>query len=181
MWLVAVGVIALFFTGGQLLAWQDPEWAVAPLATCVTGGALVWWAQRRLRELDAANRPYLLGEGGQAVMRNRAETESRMLTASRWLLALFLVLGIAFFFLLSAASCGDRVTGYCGDVGRPSDSVMTAAQIVAVSAGAAWIAAVSLRRTHEKESERLDRVVAEGQRARRHDHPLSGMNSRDWD
>ena len=179
--LALLGLVALFLTGGQLLVWEDVLWAAISLGAVVVGSVLAWWARRRVRELDASNRPFLLSEGGAEIMRARGGTERSLAVLARWLLASFLVLGVAFFFLLSAASCGNRIDGYCGSVGNPSDDVMNVAQTLAVSAGAAWAAAVSLRRTHERESERIDRVVAEGQRSRRTGHPLSGMDRHGWE
>lgn len=179
--LAILGLVALFLTGGQLAVWEDVLWAAISVAVIVVGAGVAVWARRRVRALDATNRPFLLGEGGAEIMRARAGTDRRLAVLARWLLASFLVLGVAFFFLLSAASCGDRIDGYCGSVGKPSDAIMNVAQIVALSAGAAWAATVSLRRTHEKESDRIDRTVSEGQRSRRTDHPLSGMDRRGWE
>ena len=144
-WLLAVGLIALFFTGGQLLVWDDPLWAIIAVATTAAGGVLILRTQRRLRALDAANRPFLFGEGGGEIMHARADLDKAILTVSRWLLALFIVLGVAFFFMLSAASCGERIDGYCGQVGSPSDAVMTWAQFVAVAVGAALLFAPGKR------------------------------------
>ena len=181
LWLAAVGGVALVLLGGQLVVMDDPGWALIAVVVLVGGVCAMLWSRAHLRELDAANKPFLLGEQGATVMRGREEFAKRLAIASHMVLAVFLVCGVAFIFLISAASCGERIDGYCGDVGRPSDHVMAMAQAVTLAMGALWIALMGLRRTQEAESDRIDGVVAEGQRRRRHDHPLAGTDRSSWE
>jgi len=181
LWLIAVGGFGLVLLGGQLVVRDDPAWALVALAVFAIGVWAVLSSRSRLRALDVLNRPYLLSEQGVDVMHGRAEFARRVAVASYVVLALFLVCGVAFLFLMSAASCGDLVEGYCGDVGRPSDGTMIMSQVVTLAVGGLWVALMGLRRTHEAESERIDTVVAEGQRRRRNDHPLAGTDRTSWE
>ena len=181
LWLIAVGGFGLVLLGGQLVVGDDPAWPLVALALFVFGVWATLASRARLRALDAFNRPYLLSEQGVEVMHGRAEFAKRVAVASYVVLGLFLVCGVAFIFLISAASCGNRIDGYCGDVGRPSNETMITFQVATLSVGALWVALMGLRRTHEAESERIDNVVAEGQRRRRHDHPFDGTDRSSWE
>ena len=75
--LAVLGLVALFLTGGQLLVWEDVLWAAISLGAVVVGAGLAWWARRRVRELDATNRPFLIGEGGAEIMRARGRNRSQ--------------------------------------------------------------------------------------------------------
>ena len=173
--------IALFFVGGQLLAWTDPAWAVADLAMLAAGIALLIISGRHIKQLGAANKPYLLSEEGRFAIRGRRELEKRILTAGRVTLGVFLVCAIVFFFLFSAIACGDRIDGYCGQVGTPPESLVQTWQVVTVIIGATWAALVSFRRRHEAETERIDLVVAEGLRRRRSQDPMLGTDRFSWE
>jgi hypothetical protein len=181
VWVLGLALASLPFLGGQLFVWDDPAFLIVDLVAVALGAALILGARAVHRRLDSANRSCLLGPEGATIMRGRQEFEHRVSVAARWLLGSFLLLAIGFFFLMSAASCGQRTDGYCGDVGRPSDSVMVMSQTLTLAIGAMWIGAVSLRKTHETESERIDRLVAEGQRRRRNDHPLAGSSRTGWE
>lgn len=181
VWALGLGLAMLPFLGGQLFVWDEPFLLLVDLAFIACGAAMLWGARRWLAAADASNRDYLLSEQGARVMRGRKERDSRLGLMAWVLFGVFMVLGVAFVVLMSAAGCGDRTDGFCGDVGRPSDAVMTTMQVISLGVGALWVGALSLKRTHEKESERIDRVVAEGQRRRRNDHPMAGSGRTGWE
>lgn len=173
--------IALFFLGGQLLAWTDPLWPLLDLAVFAAGVALLVISGRRITQVGAANKPYLLSEEGRFAIRGRRELEKRILTIGRVTLAVFVVCALVFFFLFSAIACGDRSDGYCGQVGRPPEWFVELWQVVSVTIGALWAALVSFRRRHEAQTERIDMVVAEGLRRRRAEDPMLGTDRFSWE
>ena len=184
----AVGIGALGFglawfpfLGAQLFVWDDPGLLIADLVLIAVGAGMFVGARAWLASADRRNRAYLLSEHGAQVMHGRKEFDGRVVVAIRVLFVLFVVMGVAFFYYFSAAACGLRTDGFCGDVATPSDEFVTTIQLAALAVGALWAGAVFLRRTHEKESERIDAVVAEGQRRRRNDHPLAGSGRTGWE
>lgn len=181
VWLTIAGAVGLFFLGGQLFVWDDPSLAVIDLLVLAAGLTLLLTSRSRLKRQWEANKPYLLGADGASVMRGRNEAAARLSRASRLVLALFLVFGVAFFFLFSAIACGDRVDGFCGEVGRPPESLVELWQALTITVGAAYVGLVSMRKRFEDETERIDVVVAEGQRRRRHDHPMDGTDRFSWE
>ena len=181
VWLTIAGAVALFFLGGQLFVWDDPSWALIDISVLAAGVTLLLWSRARLKLQWEANKPFLLGDEGASVMRGRNETSARLSRTSHLVLALFLVCGVAFFFLFSAIACGDRVDGFCGDVGRPPEWFVELWQTVTIAIGAAYVGVVSMRRRFDDETERIDVVVAEGQRRRRHDHPMDGTDRFSWE
>ncbi|MGC4175315.1 hypothetical protein [Demequina sp.] len=166
---------------GQIVAWERPGLALLWPVFFLAGLGTLLWSRAQLNELFARNKPYLLSEHGAEVLRARREHEARSLWVGRAVLAVFLVCGIVFIALLSAINCGDRVDGYCGDVGRPPEPLVILAQFVALGLGGLWAAIISSRRRHESETERIDAVVAEGHRRRRNDDPMAGTNRFAWE
>ena len=181
VWALGLGLAMLPFLGGQLFVWDEPFLLLVDLGFIAAGAGMLWGARRWLAAADARNRDYLLSDQGARVMRGRKERDSRLGVAAWVLFGVFMVLGVAFVVLMSAAGCGEGTEGFCGDVGRPSDGLMTGWQVLTFTVGALWVGALSLKRTHEKESERIDRVVAEGQRRRRNDHPMAGTGRTGWE
>ena len=106
---------------------------------------------------------------------------TRFLRAGRIAIGLFVGLGVVFMFLFAAINCGERIDGFCGDVGRPPEWFVVVWQAATLVTGATYIALVSLRRTLEAEAERIGVVVAEGQRRRRHDHHMDGTDRFSWE
>ena len=171
----------MLLLGGELAARKASLAGLIVLAILVVGVVLLLWSRSRGAALWSANKPYLLSEQGADVLHARREFAARTLWVGRVLLALFLVSGIIFFVLFSAISCGDRLEGYCGQVGRPSESIVVLSQVVSLALGCAWAAVVYWRRRHESETERIDVVVAEGQRRRRSEGPMAGTNRSAWE
>lgn len=99
----------------------------------------------------------------------------------RRLLAMFLAFGTLFIFLVSAASCDGTTQGFCDYVTQPADGIIAFVQMAALVTGLLYLGCVVLSRTHDAETERLDVVIAEGQRRRRDDGPLAGARSRGWE
>ena len=122
-----------------------------------------------------------MSEDGTLALRGRQDMVARLARAGRFAMALFLVFGVVFFFLFSAINCGERIDGFCGDVGRPPEWFVVAWQMATLILGAAFTALVSLRRRLEDEAERIGDVVGEGQRRRRHDHPMDGTDRFSWE
>jgi len=178
---IVVGGIGLLLLGGELLAGKFSFGALCMLALTCAGVGLLLWSRARGAALWQANKPYLLSERGVEVLHERRAFQGRALWVGRALLALFLVSGIVFFFVFSAINCGTRSDGYCGDVGRPPESVVVLFQVVSLALGGAWAAVVSWRRRHEHQTELIDRVVAEGQRRRRSEDPMAGMDRNRWE
>lgn len=176
-----LGSVALVLMGGSLFEGDDPSSGLAALAVFTLGLCTLLWSRTRLTKLWAHNKPYLLSEEGATLLHERREAADRTLWVGRILLALFIVFAIVFFFLFSAISCGERSDGYCGNVGRPTESIVVASQITALALGCSWAAVTYWRRRQDDETERIDMVVAEGQRRRRSDHPLSGTDRRSWE
>jgi len=181
VWALGLGLAWFPFVAAQLFVWDSPGMLIADLVLIAAGGVTFWSARRWLAAADRRNRDFLLSEQGASVMRGRKEFDARLGVAAWVLFGVFVALGVAFIVLMSAAGCGDRTEGFCGDVGRPSDSVMVTVQVITLGMGALWVGVLSLKRTHEKESERIDRVVAEGQRRRRNDHPMAGTGRTGWE
>ncbi|MCR6712157.1 MAG: hypothetical protein NVV57_05430 [Demequina sp.] len=179
--LTVAGGIGLLLLGGEFGARKASLAGIAVVALLATGIALLLWSRSRGAALWEANKAFLLSEQGAAVLHERREFASRTLWVGRVLLALFLVCGIVFFFLLSAIGCGDRIDGYCGHVGRPPEWIVVLTQVVSLVLGSAWATVVYWRRRHESETERIDIVVAEGQRRRRTEGPLAGTNRSSWE
>lgn len=179
--LTIVGAAGLVLLGGQLFVWEEPGPALGALAVFVAGLAMLLTSRARLARLWAHNKAYLLAEQGASVLHGRREFARRLVVVARILLSLFIVCAIAFFFLFSAIACGDRVDGFCGDVGTPPESAVVAMQALSIGVGAAWAAVVYARRRYDDETDRIDRVVAEGQRRRRNDHPMAGTDRFSWE
>lgn len=181
VWVVCLAGASLFFVGAQVFVRDNLAAPIVVVLALATGIALVWWAKRRLAALDTANRPYLLSEEGSQAMRHRQDVERTIVVARRWALAGFVVLACAFIVLVSYAACVDRVDGICSTDWRPTFALVQATQLGALAMAGLWVALMSLKSTHAKESERIDRVVAEGQRRRRNDHPFAGMSRSGWE
>jgi hypothetical protein len=181
VWLSVAGAVALFFLGGQLFVWDDPSWAIVNVILLAIGITLLVRSRARIAALTQANKPYLLSEDGALVLRGRREGSKRLGRMALAALVAFLFLGFAFFFLFSAINCGDRIDGFCGQVGRPSTAFAEAWQAITIAMGAAYVGLVSMRKRFDDETERIDVVVAEGQRSRRHDHPMDGTDRFSWE
>jgi hypothetical protein len=179
--LTVAGGIGTLLLGGEFASGKASVAGVIALAALVVGVGLLVWSRSRGTALWTANKAFLLSEQGASVLHERREFAARTLWVGRVLLALFLVAGTVFFFLFSAISCGERIAGYCGQVGRPSESLVVLMQVVSLALGGAWAAVIYWRRRHESETERIDAVVAEGQRRRRSDGPLAGSNRSAWE
>ncbi len=179
--LTITGGVALFFLGGQFFVPGDNAAALGSLAIFAIGLTLLLLARARLATAWEANKPYLLSEAGPTAVHGRQDLVTRFLRAGRIAMGLFLVFGVVFMFLFSAINCGERIDGFCGDVGRPPEWLVVVWQATTLVVGAAYIALVSLRRTLEAEAERIGVVVAEGQRRRRHDHHMDGTDRFSWE
>lgn len=181
VWLTVGGSVALFFLGGQLLVWDDPSWAIINVVMLAVGIWLLVRSRARLARLAEWNRPYLLSEGGARALAGRRATAARLGRLSLAMLIAFLLFGFVFFFLFSAIACGDRIDGFCGDVGRPPERLVEAWQALTIAIGAAYVGVVSMRSRFDGETDRIDVIVAEGQRQRRHDHPMDGTDRSSWE
>lgn len=181
VWVVCLAGASLFFVGAQVFVRDNLAAPIVVVVALAAGIALVWWAKKRLAALDLANRPYLLSEQGSEAMRHRQEVERTIVIARRWAMAGFVVLACAFIVLVSYAACVDRVDGICSTDWRPAFALVQTVQLAALGAAGLWVALMSLKSTHAKESERIDRVVAEGQRRRRNDHPFAGTSRSGWE
>jgi len=177
---VTSGIVFFFLCGG-LFAWTDPAPAVVDLVVLAGGAALLYISGKRITEIWAANKPYLLSEEGRFAIRGRRELEKRILTSGRIIFAVFLVCAVVFMFLFAAIACGNSDEGYCGDFGRPPEWLVEFWQVFTVFLGALWAAAVSFRRRFEAATERIDVVVAEGLRQRRADDPMHGTGRFSWE
>lgn len=181
IWATVAGGIGLLLVGGELMVGKFSVGALGMLALTVAGLAMVLWSRARSAALWQANKAFLMSNRGIEVLHARRAFQGRTLWVGRALLALFLLSGIAFFFLFSAISCGTRTDGYCGDVGTPPEALVILLQVVSLLLGGAWAAVISWRRRHESQTELIDRVVAEGQRKRRSDDPMAGMDRHRWE
>jgi len=179
--LTIAGGAATVFVGGEIFVKRAPTAGIVSIATLLVGVTLLVWSRRRLSRLWEHNKPYLMSEHGTEVLRARRDYAGHALWWTRGLMALFVVFAIAFFVLFNAIACGDRSDGFCGQVGRPSESLMVAVQLTALGLGCAWAAVMYWRRRHESETERIDVVVGEGSRKRRSDDPLSSLSHYSWE
>jgi len=181
VWLTVVGTVLLLLMGRQLIEWEDPAPALVSLAIFVAGLSLLLWSRARLRAVWERNKPYLLSEKGVNVTRGRRDAAKTLARISHVLLALFVLVGLIFFGFFSAASCGERIVGFCGDVGRPPEDLVTTLQMVTLVIGAAWAGVMTMRNRQDDQTERIDIVVADGQRMRRQSDPLLGSDRFSWE
>lgn len=181
MGLTAAGAVATVLLGGQLFVEGDRRTPLGAIAMLAIGLTTLLVARAQLQRLWVHNKPYLMSESGAGVLHGRREFSHRLAFVARLLLALFVVLATVFFFLFSAIACGNRIDGYCGDVGTPPEALVVALQVASITSGGAWAAVVYARRRYDDETERIDVLVAEGQRHRRRDHPMSGSERFSWE
>jgi hypothetical protein len=182
LWSAGVGAGLFIFVSGQLLRWTSPELMTVPGVMLVGGAAAYLLAKRHLAELDAHNRPFLLSSRGTQAMRNRAATMRRLRVWRAWLGTLFFLMGSAFILLLSGLTCESvhNTEGLCGAIPRLTDLQFNLWRSTTLGLGVGFIATWVLMIWHEQESERLDVVVAEGQR-RRAEGPIPGLKRTVWD
>ena len=181
VWLTVGGSVALFFLGGQLFVRDDPSWAYINVVVLAVGIAVLLWARAQLKRRWEENKPYLLGEDGALVLRGRRETVARLSRISVLVAVGFVGLGFVFFGLVSAINCTAGEPGFCSEFGKPPGWLVQAWQALCIATGAAYVGLITMRGRIEKETELIDVVVAEGQRSRRHDHPMDGTDRFSWE
>ena len=179
--LTITGGVALFFLGGQFFVPGDDAAALGSLVLFALGLAVLLVSRAKLARRWEENKAYLLSEAGRTAVHGRQDLVTRLLRAGRIAIGLFLGLAVVFTFLFAAINCGERIDGFCGDIGRPPEGLVAVWQAATLVTGAAYIALVGLRRTLEAEAERIGVVVAEGQRRRRHDHHMDGTDRFSWE
>jgi 4-amino-4-deoxy-L-arabinose transferase-like glycosyltransferase len=179
IWVTALGLLLLLLSSGQLFVWDDPGALLLALAM-VGGGGLTWLACRvRLDTLHRANRDYLLSEYGIQAMAGREAFAS---LARQWMtrtLVVFMVAGAVVIFTGSSVACHSVPDVQCR-IPEVHPWLFYVARLIAGVAGAAFVGVQSLRRSHQLETERMDAVIAEGQR-RRQDGPTPGIARSRWE
>jgi hypothetical protein len=175
------GAVVAVLLGRRLFIDAASAVPLGAIAFLVVGLTMLLVSRSRLKRLWNHNKPYLLSERGAEVLRGRREFSRRLELFARLLLALFVVVTIVFFYLFSLISCSDRIIGNCVDPDAPPESVLVAVLLASISLGAAWGVTAYSRRRYDDETERLDVLVAEGQRHRRRDHPMAGSERFAWE
>src|SRR5690606_607423 len=104
------------------------------------------------------NRAILMSPQGHEVLRGRDEFEKGVARVRGWVLAAFLVSGVAFLVTISQHTCGNRTDGICG-APRLSIETMLGLQVAAIVLGSLYIAFAVLRAVHARESERLGDLI----------------------
>jgi hypothetical protein len=179
IWVTAVGLLLLALSSGQLFVWDDPGALVLAFAL-TAGGGFTWIGCRLwLQELHRRNREFLLGEQGVSALAGRTAFGRRVRSWSVVALVAFLVAGAVVIFAGSAMGCTGARDGACRlpEVDR---SVFIAARAIAVGSGAAYVGLVILGRSHRLETDRIETVIAEGQR-RREEGPIPGLTRSRWE
>ena len=181
VWLTVGGTVALFFLGGQLFVRDDPSWAYINVVVLAVGIGVLLWSRAQLNLTWAKNKPYLLSEDGALVLRGRRALTARLGRIAVAVAILFVVLGLIFFGLVSAINCTVGEAGFCSQFGKPPEWLVQTWQFLCIATGAAFVGLMTMRGRVEKETERIDIVVAEGQRSRRHDHLMDGTDRFSWE
>ena len=181
VWLTVGGSVALFFLGGQLFVRDDPSWAYINVLVLGVGVTVLQWSRARLRRRWVENRPYLLSANGTVVLRGRRETVTKLSRAALVAALVFVACAFLFLGLASAINCTPGERGFCSEFGRPPEWLVQAWQLLCIAIGAAFVGLMTMRGRLERETERIDLVIAEGQRARRHDHLMDGTDRFSWE
>lgn len=179
IWVTAMGLLLLVLSSGQLLTWDDPGALVLALAL-TGGGGLTWVACRvRLDALRRSNREYLLSESGIEAMAGRERFAARARRASTVLFVVFMTGGALVIFTGSSVSCHGVEDVQCR-LPELDPVLFHASRLITGAAGAALVGLHALRRSHDLETERMDAVIAEGQR-RRAEGPIPGTSRSRWE
>ena len=179
IWITAMGLLLLALSSGQLVVWDDPGALLLALGL-VGGGGAVWIACRLwIRQLHRRNRAFLLSEHGVSALGGRGWFAGRVRRWSVVALIAFMVAGAVVIVAGSALGCAGAREGACRlpEVDR---SVFIAARAIAVGSGAAYVGLVILGRSHRLETDRMEGVIAEGQR-RREEGPIPGLSRSRWE
>ncbi|GIG54151.1 hypothetical protein [Demequina activiva] len=179
IWVTAMGLLLLVLSSGQLFVWDDP--GALLLAMAMTGGGAAVWLGCRwwLESLHRSNREFLLSEDGVSALAGRAAFARRVRTWSVVALVGFMVAGAVVIFAGSAMGCVGARDGACR-LPEIDSSVFSASRSLAVGAGAAYVGLMILGRSHRLESDRIEMVIAEGQR-RRMEGPIPGVSRSRWE
>jgi hypothetical protein len=180
-WVLGAGIALFPLVARSFFAGRPTAAAWFWLGVVALGAAIILGARWRLTQIDRHNRNFLLGPEGVSIMAPRAQFIRRVTLIKRWCLALVMVLGTLFIVLVSAVNCAEGQRGFCGWAPHPSDALLTVLQLTTIGIGLVYIALVVLTRTHESETERLDKVIAHGQSERRHGGPLAGSSRSGWE
>lgn len=180
VWVLGFGIALFPFIAADLFAGRAWDAVLTCLGLIAAGAGTIVWAKWRLARLDERNRPFLHSPEGSSILAPRQKFQARVTIAKRVLFVLFLVLAVAFLVLVSAVNCAVGQGGFCGMVTRPSDATLEFLQFSTIAAGMLYVAGVVLSRTHEAETERLDLIIAQGQKDRREGGPLGSLR-RGWD
>lgn len=180
-WVLGAGIALFPLVARSILAGRPSTAAWVCLGIIAVGAGGILGAKRGLARLDRRNRPFLLSPDGVSIMVPRASFLRRATLIKRVLLGLFLMVGTLFIVFVSAVNCAEGQGGFCGSAPSASDATLTFLQLTAIGLGLFYIAFVVLTRTHDAETERLDKVIAHGQYERRHGGPMGGVSRRGWE
>ena len=176
-WALGLGALGMLLTGGEFSTGEPGPWAIASAVGAAGGAAVFTIGFLRFRAAHRPNMDFLKSQNATSILAARRELETRFVRARQISLAVFLVIGTAFFLLAGTYSCVEQPC--LGNFEGHLDWIQRT-RVWSLVAGAILLPITALARVHIAETNRIEVIASDYQRRREDDDPL-GLKISRWE